>query len=180
MKNTQKQNEEAFGRHVEDETWTENVCATHGRCATKKWCLCVQQQTSASPDDIWDIVGKFCGLKLWQSRLEVCEQLEGKEGKPGCVRYCVGKSKHWVKEKLLRWDGKNREYTYIVTENSLGLEEFIATFAVSEGEDGGAILRWSFEVNPLQGQDEERFLKSMRDVWEENMGSLGKTASISR
>lgn len=114
-------------------------------------------------------------MKLWQPRLEVCELLEGKEGIPGCVRYCGGKSKHWAKEKLLRWDEHNREYTYSVLESNLGLEEYIATLAVSQGEDGGAIMRWSFEVNPLQGQDEEDFLKSMREGWKENIRSLEKT-----
>lgn len=149
-----------------------------------KWGMSLERHISACPEQVWELMGSFCGLKRWNiPTLEVCEQVEGEEGVPGCVRYLAGggtradgSPERWVKEKLLSWHGEKRQFSYTIVESSYGLQGYVANIAIREDvRDGGAVAEWSFEVNPVHHLSQDDLFRFLHSMFERMMLSLENT-----
>ncbi|KAI5073500.1 hypothetical protein GOP47_0011513 [Adiantum capillus-veneris] len=150
----------------------------------KKWKLCVEKQTMSPMDDMWEIASKFCGLKLWMPELLVCECVDGNESEPGCIRFCAGtkasnndRNLVWVKEQLLEWDPRLREFSYSILDSNLGFKNYTASFSLSDPcNNGHALVTWKVELSPVHGYDEEEFLVYMGRLLERNIINLERVS----
>ncbi|KAH6558898.1 hypothetical protein KP509_1Z039300 [Ceratopteris richardii] len=94
------------------------------------WEGVATREVEAPEDILWEQVSNFGQIKSWHTSAEICEDVEGENNKPGCVRYCAGGGRasdgspaRWVKEKLLTLDLAGRHMTYCILDSSYGFQE---------------------------------------------------------
>ncbi|GLJ51578.1 hypothetical protein SUGI_1096250 [Cryptomeria japonica] len=138
-----------------------------------KWRGSIEVPVVDSLQRVWEILNDFYGLKKWQPNLLVCERVEGTPTQgPGCVRSLSFPSPSspektsWAKEELTSLDCANHCYSYtIIDTNVEGIEGYEATLQVIEGmEEDKCIVKWSFELNPVDGLSQQEFVGNFSSV----------------
>ncbi|KAJ8751185.1 hypothetical protein K2173_016366 [Erythroxylum novogranatense] len=125
--------------------------------------------TKASADQIWPFLSDFFNLHKWFPGLANCHGVQGTNGEPGCIRYCVGFSIppkgtaedekdrpcSWSKERLVSVDHVGRSLNYEIVDSNIGFTSYNSTFmivpGVSDGHEEGCVIEWSFVVDPVEG-----------------------------
>ncbi|XP_010049130.2 lachrymatory-factor synthase [Eucalyptus grandis] len=122
----------------------------------------------ASADQIWPLFVDFFNLHKWFPGLSDCYGIHGKNGEPGCVRYCAGFSISsegtsdpgenrpikWSKERLVGVDPLGRSLNYEMVDSNNGFTSYASTVRVIPGDgdgEGGCTIEWSFTVDPVEG-----------------------------
>ncbi|KAL3746787.1 hypothetical protein ACJRO7_015687 [Eucalyptus globulus] len=110
-------------------------------------------------------VAKASADQIWPLRLSDCYGIHGKNGEPGCVRYCAGFSISsegtsdpgenrpikWSKERLVGVDPHGRSLNYEMVDSNNGFTSYASTVRVIPGDEGGCTIEWSFTVDPVEG-----------------------------
>ncbi|PWA56553.1 polyketide cyclase/dehydrase and lipid transport superfamily protein [Artemisia annua] len=117
------------------------------------------QLKNTPPQQIWPLFQDFCSLHKWLPTIDTCHHVEGQHGQPGLVRYCASTVPSsngetiikWCHEKLVSIDPIQRCLSYEIVENNLGFTYYVVEIKVNEVDDGGCMIEWSFEADPIQG-----------------------------
>jgi Polyketide cyclase / dehydrase and lipid transport len=91
-----------------------------------------------SPDALWEKVGDFCGISLWNPAVEKCDL--SADGKQRTVSF-FGVSFTLV-ARLDHWDEANRSYTFTSLSGILPIVNYHASVSVI-GNANGSALKWS-------------------------------------
>ncbi|KAF5198323.1 Lachrymatory-factor synthase [Thalictrum thalictroides] len=130
-----------------------------------KWECHASVELVPGADQVWPFIADFFGIHKLLPTLDICYQVEGIVGEPGCVRYCArytgvsdNEAVKWATEKLLSIDNAQRSLSYKIIANNLGYESYMATMKVvprgSSNKDG-CTIEWSFVVEPVEGRTKE-------------------------
>ncbi|KAF8008070.1 hypothetical protein BT93_K1909 [Corymbia citriodora subsp. variegata] len=150
----------------------------------------------ASADQIWSLFMDFFNLHKWFPSLSDCHGIHGRNGEPGCVRYCTGSSLSsrgtkdagksrpvsWSKERLVSIDPVGRSLSYEMVDSNIGFTSYVSTVKIvpanGDGE-GGCVIEWSFAVDPVEGwaledlvRKYEVGLQAMAKKMEDSLGEL--------
>ncbi|KAJ3693863.1 hypothetical protein LUZ60_009343 [Juncus effusus] len=129
---------------------------------------------SASSEQAWQLLSKFCDFHVWHPGVKVCRKESGKIGVPGCIRYCQGPDREngqpadWANEELLSFDPVGHVFSYKMMENNMGFNQFTATFKVLDAKKvalkdcKGCELEWSFEGEPINGTSKEALIARLQ------------------
>lgn len=139
-----------------------------------KWCGTASGVVSAPVGRVWELVSATSRLREWMPMVESCTAVAGDEGVPGYVRLVSGglmfpqqllqSSDHqqpssWIRERLVAMDHASRSYTYIMEDGNVGLAGSRNTISVFDyGGDGTTLVVWSFEVEPVDGANQDALL----------------------
>ncbi|CAM5392858.1 hypothetical protein GCM10010329_57590 [Streptomyces spiroverticillatus] len=96
---------------------------------------------TASPDEVWDLVGGFGTLGDWHPHVPPSTIEDDADPEtPGAVRVFAIDGKVVARERLLAKEAT--AYTYTVIDPMLPITAYVATFAVRPHADGAEIV-WS-------------------------------------
>lgn len=110
-------------------------------------------EVSASPDEVWAMVGGFCAIADWHPAITSCEA----EDKAGTTyRYLTTVDGATFDEQLMQQDDDTRVYEYTILESPLPVLSYLATFSVTPGVDeNSAMVIWQSRFTSLGVEDEE-------------------------
>ncbi|XP_031277809.1 lachrymatory-factor synthase-like [Pistacia vera] len=125
-------------------------------------------------EQVWPCLEDYCNLHKWFPYLDKCDQVEGVPGKPGLVRHVSSTAKaspesdemitRWANEKLLMIDANQKCFSYEVTDNNIGFNNYVATIKVfpinADDQQKGCIVEWSFVTDPVPGWKFENLLSN--------------------
>lgn len=107
---------------------------------------------SASPDQIWQLIGGFDSLPDWLPYIPSSELSQGAR-----VRHLANPDGDTIVERLEVFNNKERYYTYSIIEAPFPVTDYLSTIHVREiAEDSKtALVEWSGSFTPVGVSDEE-------------------------
>lgn len=94
--------------------------------------------------------------------VERCTDLIGQEGQPGYVRLVSGfmfpqpdGERSWIRERLVCMDPESHYYSYRMEGSNVGFDGSVNSLKLIDYGDGSTLVRWSFELDPIEGEMEE-------------------------
>lgn len=106
---------------------------------------------SASPEQLWKLIGGFDSLPDWLPYIPSSEVTEG-----GRVRYLANPDGNAIVERLEVFNDKERYYTYSIMKAPFPVTNYLSTIHVKEDADGNSsLVEWSGRFTPVGVSDQE-------------------------
>ena len=106
---------------------------------------------SASPEQVWQLIGGFDSLPDWLPYIPSSKVTEG-----GRVRHLANPDGDAIVERLEVFNDKERYYTYSIMKASFPVTDYLSTIHVKEDTDGkSSLVEWSGSFTPVGVSDEE-------------------------
>lgn len=106
---------------------------------------------SASPDQVWQLIGGFDSLPDWLPYIPSSKVTEG-----GRVRHLANPDGDSIVERLEVFNDKERYYTYSIMKAPFPVTDYLSTIHVKEDTDGkSSLVEWSGGFTPVGVSDEE-------------------------
>lgn len=107
---------------------------------------------SATPDEVWQLIGGFNSLPDWLPYIPSSELSQGSR-----VRHLANPDGDAIVERLEAFNNKERYYTYSIMEAPFPVTNYLSTIHVREStEDSNtAVVEWSGSFTPVGVSDEE-------------------------
>ncbi|MGF6952429.1 putative membrane protein [Neobacillus sp. B4I6] len=106
---------------------------------------------SASPDQVWKLIGGFNSLPDWLPHIPSSELSQG-----GRVRHLATLDGNVIEERLEIFNDKERYYTYSIMEAPFPVTNYQATIRVRETFDSNtSLVEWSGSFTSVGISDEE-------------------------
>lgn len=136
---------------------------------------------NAPPAKVWAAAKDFDGLNKWHPGFAKDELTKGKNNAVGTVRALTIKDGPTFTEELLAFDEASHTYKYRIIESPLPLNNYVATFKVAPGKDGGTRVTWSANFtrknpsdSPPEGETDAAAVKLITDVFKGGLANLKK------
>ncbi len=110
------------------------------------------EDKSIKVEDVWKIIGDFCGIGEWHPAVEKCEMSEADGAK---LRTLSLKGGGTIVEKLEAWDDAKHSYTYSIVESPLPVANYTSTLSTKADDDGGAGIKWTGSFEAAGASDDE-------------------------
>jgi hypothetical protein len=94
---------------------------------------------AASPDRVWQIIGRFDGLHTWHPVIGSCVSTQAGGD---TIRTLTTVDGGVVIEKLLGHSDADRRYSYTIEESPLPVSGYRATLSVAPAGDRHALVSW--------------------------------------
>ena len=108
-------------------------------------------EISASPEQVWQLIGGFDSLPDWLPYIPSSKVTEG-----GRVRHLANPDGDTIVERLEVFNDKERYYTYSIMKAPFPVTDYLSTIRVKEGTDGKtSLVEWSGNFTPVGVSDEE-------------------------
>ncbi|KAK4273689.1 hypothetical protein QN277_017033 [Acacia crassicarpa] len=127
-----------------------------------KWHGSVGGIVCAPLDKVWGVISQTKRLPEWMPMVERCTGLAGEEDEAGYVRLVSGfmfpqpdGERSWIKERLVSLDSASHTYVYRMEASNVGLDGSVNSLKLADYGFGSTLVRWSFELNPLQDASED-------------------------
>jgi mxaD protein len=138
-------------------------------------------EIAAPPDAVWAKVKDFNSLNNWHPAVKKAEIVEGENNKKGAVRVLTLGDGGTIKETLLGYDKKGRNYKYNIVEGVLPVSDYVSTVKVKPGQGGGSTVIWTGNFkrkntgdNPPKGQDDKTAVDTITSVYKGGLENLKK------
>jgi hypothetical protein len=105
---------------------------------------------TASPAEVWSLIGPFCAIKDWLPPVGACIE----DGKTPPTRILVTKDGKaaFVETQTARNDAQH-SYSYAFLSSPLPVTNYSATIKVKANGDGSSIIVWSGTYTPDEGKE---------------------------
>jgi hypothetical protein len=122
---------------------------------------------SASPDQVWELIGGFGSLPDWLPYIPQSELSRG-----GRVRHLATIKGETIVEQLEAFDNLARSYTYSILKASSPVTDYVSTLRVLETGGGkGSRVEWSAWFTP-KGVSNEEASRIYQDIFENGLNAL--------
>ncbi|RAS85827.1 SRPBCC family protein [Priestia endophytica] len=122
---------------------------------------------SASPDQVWKLIGGFNSLPDWLPAISSSELSEG-----GRVRHLTDRNGEEIVERLEVFNNKERCYTYSIIRSSFPVTDYQATIHVRKDTDSEtSLVEWSGRFTSVGVSDEEA-TNLFHGMYEANLKAL--------
>ena len=122
---------------------------------------------SASPDQVWELIGGFGSLPDWLPYIPQSELSRG-----GRVRHLANRKGETIVERLEAFDNLARSYTYSILKASSPVTDYMSTLRVLETDGGkGSRVEWSARFKP-KGVSNEEASRIYQDIFENGLNAL--------
>lgn len=106
---------------------------------------------SASPEQVWQLIGGFDSLPDWLPYIPSSKVSEG-----GRVRHLANPDGDAIVERLEVFNDKERYYTYSIMKAPFPVTDYLSTIHVKEDTDGkSSLVEWSGSFTPVGVSDKE-------------------------
>ena len=161
------------------------LAASWGALAAPLKPLSVKEtvEIKAPPAKVWAASKDFDSLNKWHPGFAKDELKKGKNNTVGAVRALTIKDGPTFTEELLAFDESGHTYKYRIIESPLPLNNYVATFVVAPGKDGGTLVTWSANFtrknpaeNPPEAENDAAAVKLITGVFQSGLANLKKQA----
>ncbi len=122
---------------------------------------------SASPEEVWDVIGDFYGLDAWHPAVASTQR----SGAKVPTRILVLGNGGIIREELV--DGvEGKSYTYQIIESPLPVENYVSTLSVM-ADNGGSKIVWVADFDNVAGSDPDEVVGIISGVYDAGFESLG-------
>ncbi|NRS50395.1 SRPBCC family protein [Brevibacillus sp. HB2.2] len=125
-------------------------------------------EISASPDQVWKLIGGFNSLPDWLPYIPSSEMSEG-----GRVRRLENPDGDVIIERLVGFNEKERHYTYSIMQAPFPVTNYESTIHVRENGDKGTLVEWSGQFTPVGVSDDEA-IKLFHGIYSDGLEALKK------
>ncbi|MGZ9818085.1 SRPBCC family protein [Peribacillus simplex] len=124
---------------------------------------------SASPDQVWQLIGGFDSLPDWLPYIPSSKVTEG-----GRVRHLANPDGDAIVERLEAFNNKERYYTYSIMKAPFPITDYLSTIHVKEDTDGkSSLVEWSGSFTPVGVSDEEA-INLFHGIYADGLKALGQ------
>ncbi|UXJ69493.1 SRPBCC family protein [Lysinibacillus fusiformis] len=124
---------------------------------------------SASPEQVWQLIGGFDSLPDWLPYIPSSEVSEG-----GRVRSLANPDGDSIVERLEVFNHKERYYTYSIMKAPFPVKDYISTIKVKEDTDGqSSLVEWSGSFTPVGVSDQEA-IELFHGIYQDGLEALQK------
>ncbi|TDL91734.1 SRPBCC family protein [Vibrio vulnificus] len=124
---------------------------------------------SASPDQVWRLIGGFNSLPEWLPYIPSSELSQG-----GRVRHLANPDGEVIVERLEVFNDKERYYTYSIMKAPFPVTDYQSTIHVREIADSKtSLVEWSGSFTPAGVSDEEA-INLFHGIYEDGLKALGQ------
>lgn len=125
-------------------------------------------EISASPDQVWKLIGGFNSLPDWLPYIPSSELSEG-----GRVRRLANPDGDVIIERLVGFNDKERSYTYSIMQAPFPVTNYESTLRVRENGSKGTLVEWSGTFTPV-GVSEDEVIKLFHGIYTDGLEALKK------
>ena len=100
-------------------------------------------EIAAPPEKVWDKLNDFNGWNKWHPAVAKSEIVDKENNKKGAVRVLTLQDGGKIKETLLGYDAKAKNYRYNIVESPLPVQDYESSIKVKPGKSGGSLVEWS-------------------------------------
>jgi uncharacterized protein YndB with AHSA1/START domain len=124
---------------------------------------------SASPEQVWQLIGGFDALPDWLPYIPSSKVTEG-----GRVRHLANPDGDAIVERLEAFNEKERYYTYSIMKAPFPITDYLSTIRVKEGKDAKtSLVEWSGSFTPVGVSDEEA-INLFHGIYADGLKALGQ------
>lgn len=130
---------------------------------------------------VWGLSKDYDSLNKWHPGFAKDVLTQGANNKVGTVRALTINNGPTFTEELQAYDESAHSYQYRIIESPLPLQNYVATFNVREGKDGGALVTWSARFTrknpaekPPEGETDEAAVNLITGVFQSGLANLKK------
>ena len=130
---------------------------------------------------VWAASKDFDSLNKWHPGFSKDVLTKGPNNAVGTVRALTIKDGPTFTEELLTFSESAHSYSYKIIESPLPLQNYVATFVVKPGKDGGSTVTWSAKFtrknpadNPPADETDDAAVKLITGVFEGGLANLKK------
>lgn len=139
-------------------------------------------EIKAKPEEVWNAVKAFDGIKAWIPVVVNCKLEEGSNGKVGAVRSLELNNGWVVYEELVAYREEDKIFSYALYDGPFPADDYVATTAVRANADGtGSLVTWnstfrrrSHSATPPKGESDAELIKALSDIYKQSLGNLKK------
>ena len=129
----------------------------------------MQTKLAMSPNEVWDVVGKFSSIPDWHPMVQSSKLEDG-----GSIRRLSILGGGEIVERLEKIDSNDRLYRYSIVSGPLPVANYTATLRIKDDPDSkGSILEWSSNFDP-SGASEMDAMKSIQSMYQSGFENLRK------
>lgn len=122
---------------------------------------------SASPDEVWKLIGGFGSLPDWVSGVHQSKLDDG-----GRVRHLHDDAGHFFVEQLETYDHAGRRYSYSILQSPISVKNYLSTLAVIPAALGtGSHIEWSATFDPVD-MSKEASEEIFHEIFSQGLASL--------
>jgi carbon monoxide dehydrogenase subunit G len=132
---------------------------------------------------VWSLSKDYDSLNKWHPGFAKDVLTKGPNNTVGTVRALTIKDGPTFTEELQAFDESAHSYQYRIIESPLPLQNYVATFNVKPGKDGGTLVTWSAKFTrknpadqPPEGETDEAAVKLITGVFQSGLANLKKLA----
>ena len=124
---------------------------------------------SASPEQVWQLIGGFDSLPDWLPYIPSSKVTEG-----GRVRHLANPDGDAIVERLENFNDKERYYTYSIMKAPFPVTDYLSTIQVKEDTDGqSSLVEWSGIFTPVGVSDQEA-IELFQGIYKDGLKALQK------
>lgn len=124
---------------------------------------------SASPEQVWQLIGGFDSLPDWLPYIPSSKVSEG-----GRVRHLANPDGDEIVERLEVFNDKERYYTYSIMKAPFPVTDYLSTIQVKEDTDGkSSLVEWSGSFTPVGVGDKEA-IELFHGIYKDGLEALRK------
>jgi len=140
-------------------------------------------EVNAPASAVWFNLHSFGDMGAWHPAVKKTEIVEGYNNKAGAVRLLTLQDGSTIKERLLDYKFKEKNYEYEIIEGVLPVSNYVSTLTVTEAKDGKSLIVWKgnfkrkdLSDNPVAGQSDDDAVKTVTGVYKGGLENLKKIA----
>ncbi len=124
---------------------------------------------SASPEEVWQLIGGFDSLPDWLPYIPSSKVTEG-----GRVRHLANPDGDAIVERLENFNDKERYYTYSIMKAPFPVTDYLSTIQVKEDTDGkSSLVEWYGSFTPVGASDQEA-IDLFHGIYKDGLEALQK------
>ena len=132
-------------------------------------------EITASPNEVWQLIGGFGSLPDWLPCIPESELSEG-----GRVRHLTNSGGEIIVERLVKFDDAALSYTYAILQAPFPVTNYLSTLRVWETGDGsGSRVEWLGQFTPNGVSDLEAF-RLFQGIYENGLKALAAAFPLKR
>ncbi|MFZ0730315.1 MAG: SRPBCC family protein, partial [Methylovirgula sp.] len=124
--------------------------------------------STSSADTVWSKVGGFCGIANWHPAVAKCELSHGNK-----IRTLSLKGGGTIVERLLRWNNKGKNYTYMILSSPLPVTSYVSTIKVV-AKGTGSEVGWTGKYKAKKGTSDADAKKVIDGIYKAGVDVLAQ------
>lgn len=123
---------------------------------------------TASPSEVWQLIGGFGSLPDWLGSISKSELTEG-----GRVRHLADAKGETIVEQLEKFDNAARSYSYSILKAPFPITSYLSTLQVKPSADGkGSRVEWAATFIPNSGVSDQEASQVFQGIFEDGLKEL--------